>query len=316
MSNCNCNTLHIPKSQKIGKSFNFSIWDRFSAYENNEEKQDFVEYEKNLYACIKSVGMDDINPKKDTEDGQRAGKYWVRVVSNIKGDKGDVFVPFVSEDGILSWKRNSNIEPEPANVMGPRGYGLEFKWDGSVIYIKREDESVWTASPNFTSTKVYEPILDGNNLTWKVKDKTEVDIIDFGRVIGKSAYEIAVDQGFEGSKDEWIESLKGDPGSNIVLRINDNWLQWKYDFEEIAAYRNLYNFENVIEQLSLELVNEDSYNCIRLKNRENEISIVKIPKINEEDFVKKKIFTNFANDINTKIQELTDAINWLEIDNN
>ena len=26
---------------------------------NNEEKQDFVEYEKNLYACIKSVGIDD-----------------------------------------------------------------------------------------------------------------------------------------------------------------------------------------------------------------------------------------------------------------
>ena len=192
MSNCNCNTLHIPKSQKTGKSFNFSIWDRFSAYENNEEKQDFVEYEKNLYACIKSVGIDDINPKEDTEDGQKCGEYWVRAVSGIKGDKG----------------------------------------------------------------------------------------------------------------------------SNIVLRINDNWLQWKYDFEEIAAYRNLYNFENVIEQLSLELVNEDSYNCIRLKNGENEISIVKIPKINEEDFVKKKIFTNFANDINTKIQELTDAINWLEIDNN
>ena len=192
MSNCICNILRISKKQKTGKSFNFSIWDRFSAYENNEEKQDFVEYEKNLYACIKSVGIDDINPKEDTEDGQKCGEYWVRAVSGIKGDKG----------------------------------------------------------------------------------------------------------------------------SNIVLRINDNWLQWKYDFEEITDYRNLYNLENVIEQLSLELVNEDSYNCIRLKNRENEISIVKIPKINEEDFVKKKIFTNFANDINTKIQELTDAINWLEIDNN
>ena len=127
MSNCNCNTLHIPKSQKTGKSFNFSIWDRFSVYENNEEKQDFVEYEKNLYACIKSVGIDDINPKEDTEDGQKCGEYWVRAVSGIKGDKG----------------------------------------------------------------------------------------------------------------------------SNIVLRINDNWLQWKYDFEEIAAYRNLYNFENVIEQLKI-----------------------------------------------------------------
>ena len=31
---------------------------------------------------------------------------------------------------------------------------------------------------------------------------------------GKSAYEIAVDNGFEGSQEEWLESLKGDKGEN------------------------------------------------------------------------------------------------------
>ena len=29
---------------------------------------------------------------------------------------------------------------------------------------------------------------------------------------GKSAYEIAVEHGFEGTEEEWLESLKGEPG--------------------------------------------------------------------------------------------------------
>lgn len=31
-------------------------------------------------------------------------------------------------------------------------------------------------------------------------------------VEGKSAYDVAVDNGFEGSESEWLESLKGEPG--------------------------------------------------------------------------------------------------------
>lgn len=30
----------------------------------------------------------------------------------------------------------------------------------------------------------------------------------------KTAYDIAVDNGFEGTEDEWVESIKGEPGSN------------------------------------------------------------------------------------------------------
>lgn len=48
---------------------------------------------------------------------------------------------------------------------------------------------------------------------------------------GKSAYEIAVNHGFEGTEEEWLESLKGEPGSgsgsgsgeeNIIEQINLN----------------------------------------------------------------------------------------------
>lgn len=320
MNNCNCNILHNHKNSKIGKSFNFSIWDRFSAYENNEEKQDFVEYEKNLYACIKSVGMDDINPKIDTNDGQRTGKYWVRVVSGIKGEDGDVFVPSISEDGILSWKRNSNIDPKPVNIMGSRGYGLEFKWDGSILYIKREDESSWVASPDLKSTKVYEPVLNGNNLTWEIKDKEAINIIDFGRIIGKSAYEVAVSQGFTGSESEWLESLKGDPGANLSIRVKDNWLQWKYDYEEISEYRNLYNIGDLLNNLSFddaeEIKEEDkSYYVAHLRNGDENIATIKIPiqNFNENNFVKKEDFTIFANNIEKNINELTSTITWLEV---
>ena len=36
--------------------------------------------------------------------------------------------------------------------------------------------------------------------------------IDLGRVQGLSAYEIAVDNGFDGTEQEWLQSLKGQQG--------------------------------------------------------------------------------------------------------
>lgn len=41
--------------------------------------------------------------------------------------------------------------------------------------------------------------------------------IDLGKVVGRSAYEIAVQNGFEGTEQEWLASLhgeKGDPGQD------------------------------------------------------------------------------------------------------
>lgn len=58
-----------------GKSFNFSVWDNLTAYNNNALIQDFVTYAGAMYVCINSVLAGDIDPKTDTADGTIIGNY-------------------------------------------------------------------------------------------------------------------------------------------------------------------------------------------------------------------------------------------------
>lgn len=44
-----------------------------------------------------------------------------------------------------------------------------------------------------------------------------------GGTAGKSAYEIAVDNGFKGTEEEWLESLKGEDGATPTIGANNNW---------------------------------------------------------------------------------------------
>lgn len=78
--------------------------------------------------------------------------------------------------------------------------------------------------------------VSGDYIQWKYSD-TELwsDIISIsdlnqnGALSGKSAYEIAVSQGFEGSEKEWIESLvgakgkDGEDGESVYIGENGNW---------------------------------------------------------------------------------------------
>lgn len=43
---------------------------------------------------------------------------------------------------------------------------------------------------------------------------------------GKSAYQIAVENGFEGSETEWLESLQGEPG---IIATTDNTVGFSID---------------------------------------------------------------------------------------
>ena len=60
-----------------------------------------------------------------------------------------------------------------------------------------------------------EPAINAANL-----NKIEQGIADAHAIVakpgkdGKSAYQIAVDNGFEGSESEWLASLKGKPGDD------------------------------------------------------------------------------------------------------
>ena len=49
------------------------------------------------------------------------------------------------------------------------------------------------------------------------------NIVGSGGPIGKSAYEIAVNNGFIGTEDEWLESLEGSDGISPTATVEKSW---------------------------------------------------------------------------------------------
>lgn len=62
-------------------------------------------------------------------------------------------------------------------------------------------------------------VSDATRLTGKLSNST---------LRGYSAYDIAVLEGYTGTEEEWLETLKGE---RIELRNNNGTLQWKYETE-------------------------------------------------------------------------------------
>ena len=61
---------------------------------------------------------------------------------------------------------------------------------------------------------------------------------------GKSAYEIAVDLGFQGTAEEWINSLKGTNGISPHIEENGNWFIGDIDTGVSANNKNQ-NIESI-----------------------------------------------------------------------
>ena len=89
---------------------------------------------------------------------------------------------------------------------------------------------------------------------------------------GLSAYQMACKKGFVGSENDWISSLQGKDGKNIILRVDsdsalfpdENYcgthIQWKYDDENYTEWRNLLQI-NQLMNLALGGINLE-YNGI------------------------------------------------------
>lgn len=54
--------------------------------------------------------------------------------------------------------------------------------------------------------------MSGDEALILAKKYTEETVEGAGAIKGKSAYEIAVDEGYSGTETQWLESLKGDNG--------------------------------------------------------------------------------------------------------
>lgn len=75
-----------------------------------------------------------------------------------------------------------------------------------------------------------------------------------------SAYGLAVRQGFEGTIDEWLESLHGTPGSSVELRCTEDQVQWRSVAHDGTAgdWQVLYvvSGEGVTRELVTEIIRE------------------------------------------------------------
>lgn len=105
----NCENRGFVREYSRGKSFDFSEWSPKATYVNDLYKQDFVVFQKNLYACIKT----NINTRPDQSTS------WLLVSEALPGI---TFVPHVDENGILSWTEQIGNElPNQVNIKGDRG---------------------------------------------------------------------------------------------------------------------------------------------------------------------------------------------------
>ena len=78
--------------------------------------------------------------------------------------------------------------------------------------------------------------LHSNSLSGTIKSSSMNGSIIETFLRGLSAYELAVKHGYVGTEDEWVRSLKAD---TVVLRNNNDMIQWKYAEEPDTEWRDL-----------------------------------------------------------------------------
>jgi hypothetical protein len=125
---------------------------------------------------------------------RKAGSLYVW----LKAVDGENLI-WYSEKGIFFASEGSEIyEPDPP-CLNNEFHIKSLKGEKGVKFFKLEDGVLY--------------FLDGSG-NWNVIDQSG----------GKSAYELAVDNGYEGTEQEWLESLRG---REVELRVNNYNVQWR-----------------------------------------------------------------------------------------
>lgn len=114
---------------------------------------------------------------------------------------------------------------------------IQLPYVGMIFYVV--DEGVYYTVKSLKSKL----IGDSLEVSDSVVNEYEPFVESVAGEDGKSAYEIAVEDGFEGNESQWLESLKGKDGatgpqgpqgangingSEIELKVNDGKIQWRY----------------------------------------------------------------------------------------
>lgn len=164
------------------------------------------------------------------QNGEETEKYNIQ---GIKGDRGEtgatgpagpegpVFIPSVNSDGEISWSNNGNLpNPTPINIRGSKGESGE---NGAIFHpVIIDGYLTWTNDkglPNPDPVKITGPQgLKG----------------DSGQN-GKSAYQLWLEEGNLGTKEEFLASLKGEKGdaAEVITTSYEDVTDFKCKVQEI-----------------------------------------------------------------------------------
>lgn len=266
-----------------GTSFKMSgEWSPNTHYFNDEYIIDFVSYQGALLSCtrshISSSNGGDVPQLVFDGDriiGIKANPFWAFVMSGTEGPEGPegkVWIPTVSDDGIISWKQ-SNESPNtitPVNIKGVKG-------DTPVMDVVQQDGNYyWTVDGELVKDpitnkpipvqgptgKVWTPVVSNGILSWTESeepiedtpiinlkgDKGDTPIMSVKKDSSDDTYYWIVTVN---GKSEWVvdeqghqvkaqgpqgeKGDQGDPGEKgdtPKLRINTSTNLWEVSYKE------------------------------------------------------------------------------------
>ncbi|HFL2415210.1 TPA: BppU family phage baseplate upper protein [Clostridioides difficile] len=197
----------------------------------------------------------------------------------VKGDKGDTGltgknIEFIWDNTQLGIRQEGSIEYVYVNLKGDAGEqglspydlaklngfeGTELEWLNSLKGLDGSTPSIGENGNWFIDNVDTEQSSIG--LKGDKGDKGDIGIT------GKSAYDVAIENGFKGTKDEWLLSLKGDEGDTPLIGENGNWFingedtgkQSKGDKGDIGSGLEIKGSFDTVNELPSEGIIGDAY---------------------------------------------------------
>ena len=147
--------------------------------------------------------------------------------------KGEPFEPAAQWSLIWTVKRSASEDDSSAVIQKISGAGIAVSGNTAIIEVVPNDtlpipavQLVWDLqAQNLTTGEVRTVAFGGLKLVRDVTRKTTTSLPIYTNqagapAAGKSAYEIAVDNGFVGNEIQWLASLTGAKGETELMLVN------------------------------------------------------------------------------------------------
>ena len=165
---------------------------------------------------------------------------------------GEPFEPAAQWSLIWTVKRSASEDDSSAVIQKISGAGIAVSGSTAIIEVVPSDtlpipavQLVWDLqAQNLTTGEVRTVAFGGLKLVRDVTRKTTTSLPVYTNqpgapAAGKSAYEIAVDNGFAGNESQWLTSLTGAKGETELMKLDDVSIDPEtLDNESILSYQD------------------------------------------------------------------------------